>query len=127
MENLQGELLFFSSQNRNLIVLNRCPPSQPDSLKPLLRQGFGTLQGCRKKCVYVLQELNQCSLIFLQALRQKFIDTPYRYTNREKKEVMVAQVGWAGIKLGRIDFFIEKKSKNIFAHGGAKTIINKSC
>ncbi len=56
-----------------------------------------------------------------------FIDTPYRYTNREKKEVMVAQVGWAGIKLGRIDYFIEKKSKNIFAQGTSKTILKKSC
>jgi len=56
-----------------------------------------------------------------------FIDTPYRYTNRENKEVLIAQVGWAGIKLGRIDFYIDKKSKNIFAHGSTKTITKKSC
>ena len=65
--------------------------------------------------------------LILGAHTHTFIDTPYRYTNREKKEVMIAQVGWAGIKLGRIDYFIEKKSKNIFAQGSTKTILKKSC
>ncbi len=65
--------------------------------------------------------------LILGAHTHTFIDTPYRYTNRENKEVLIAQVGWAGIKLGRIDYFIDKKSKYIFAHGTAKTIIQKSC
>ena len=56
-----------------------------------------------------------------------FIDTPYRYTNRERKEVLIAQVGWGGIKLGRIDFFIEKKSRKLFASGSVKDILKKSC
>lgn len=38
-----------------------------------------------------------------------FLDEPYKYYNREGKPVLVAQVGWAGIKLGRIDFYIEKR------------------
>lgn len=46
-----------------------------------------------------------------------FIEEPYRYYNRESKPVLVAQVGWAGIKLGRIDFYAEKKSRKIFADG----------
>jgi 5'-nucleotidase len=40
-----------------------------------------------------------------------FIDDPYKYINRDGKEVLVAQVGWAGIKLGRIDYYFEAKSK----------------
>ncbi len=40
-----------------------------------------------------------------------FIDDPYKYFNRDGKEVMVAQVGWAGIRLGRIDYFFETNSK----------------
>ncbi|MEO5571203.1 MAG: metallophosphatase [Bacteroidia bacterium] len=40
-----------------------------------------------------------------------FIDDPYKYINRDGKEVLVAQVGWAGIKLGRIDYYFESKSK----------------
>ena len=54
-----------------------------------------------------------------------FIDQPYRYYNRENKPVLVAQVGWAGIKLGRIDFFIEKKSGKIFADGNTVKVLNK--
>ncbi len=54
-----------------------------------------------------------------------FIDQPYRYYNRENKPVLVAQVGWAGIKLGRVDFFIEKKSGKIFADGNTVKVLNK--
>ena len=39
-----------------------------------------------------------------------FLDNPVRYKNKSGKEVLVAQVGWAGIKLGRIDYYFEKKS-----------------
>jgi 5'-nucleotidase len=55
-----------------------------------------------------------------------FIDSPYKYFNRENKPVMVAQVGWAGIKLGRIDFYIEKKSGKIFAEGNTVKVLTKS-
>jgi 5'-nucleotidase len=42
-----------------------------------------------------------------------FLDEPVRYRNRTGHEVLVAQTGWAGIRLGRIDYFfdIEKKKK----------------
>ena len=40
-----------------------------------------------------------------------FMKEPAVYKNAESKEVMVFQVGWAGINLGRIDFFLEKKTK----------------
>jgi 5'-nucleotidase len=38
-----------------------------------------------------------------------FLDNPVKYMNKERKEVLVAQVGWAGIKLGRIDYFFDAK------------------
>jgi 5'-nucleotidase len=40
-----------------------------------------------------------------------FMDAPVSYKNRSGKEVLIFQVGWAGINLGRVDFFLEKKSK----------------
>ncbi len=55
-----------------------------------------------------------------------FIDTPYRYFNRDNKPVMVAQVGWAGIRLGRIDFFAERKSKKIFACGNSVKVFSNA-
>ncbi len=41
-----------------------------------------------------------------------FLDEPSQLMNKSNREVLVAQVGWAGIKLGRIDYYFDhKKSK----------------
>ena len=55
-----------------------------------------------------------------------FLDTPVRYRNRDGKDIYVAQVGWAGIRLGRIDYYIEKKSGKKSADGSSVKIINKT-
>ena len=39
-----------------------------------------------------------------------FFEKPIKYKNLEKKKVLLNQVGWAGINLGRIDFYIDKLS-----------------
>lgn len=40
-----------------------------------------------------------------------FLDEAVAYENLEGKEVLVNQVGWAGIRLGKIDFYFDKLSK----------------
>lgn len=55
-----------------------------------------------------------------------FIDEPYTYYNRDNKPVMVAQAGWAGLRLGRIDFFFERKSKIFASEGSTVKIFKKS-
>ncbi len=40
-----------------------------------------------------------------------FLDNPVMYTNKKEKKVFVAQVGWAGIKLGRIDYFFDAQGR----------------
>ncbi len=40
-----------------------------------------------------------------------FMDAPERVKNNANKEVLIYQVGWAGINLGRVDFYLEKASK----------------
>jgi 5'-nucleotidase len=55
-----------------------------------------------------------------------FLDEPARYKNQEGNEILVAQVGWAGIKLGRIDYYIEKKSKKKEVFGSTVKISKKS-
>ncbi len=40
-----------------------------------------------------------------------FMDAPASMKNSVGDEVLIFQVGWAGINLGRVDFFLEKKSK----------------
>lgn len=51
-----------------------------------------------------------------------FIDTPYTYYNRDGKEVLIAQVGWAGIRLGRIDYYIEARRRKKSAQGSTVKI-----
>ena len=55
-----------------------------------------------------------------------FLDEPVRYKNADGKETLVAQVGWAGIKLGRIDYYFEKNSKKKEAVGTTLKISRKS-
>lgn len=44
-----------------------------------------------------------------------FLPEPQTYTNRQGKNVLINQVGWAGLLLGRIDFYFDKNKqiKNI--------------
>ncbi len=44
-----------------------------------------------------------------------FIDEPYVFTDSDKKDIIIAQVGWAGVKLGRIDFYLAKNYGVMFA------------
>ncbi len=41
-----------------------------------------------------------------------FMDAPARVMNKQQKEVLVHQAGWAGIVLGRIDVYFERNFKN---------------
>ena len=40
-----------------------------------------------------------------------FLDEPVSYTNKDGQEVTVNQAGWAGILLGRIDYYFRKDFK----------------
>ncbi len=40
-----------------------------------------------------------------------FLDKATTVKNREEKDVVIAQVGWAGIRLGKIEIFTDKNSK----------------
>lgn len=40
-----------------------------------------------------------------------FLPEPQSYTNQQGKNVLINQVGWAGLLLGRIDFYFDKNKK----------------
>ncbi len=42
-----------------------------------------------------------------------FLDVPDIVKNSEQKNVLIAQAGWAGIKLGRIDFLLGEKGEKL--------------
>ncbi|KXK41622.1 MAG: metallophosphoesterase [Bacteroidetes bacterium OLB11] len=43
-----------------------------------------------------------------------FLDKPYITKSRNKKEIIVTQVGWAGINLGEISVLFDKEKNNNF-------------
>ncbi len=53
-----------------------------------------------------------------------FLDRPLVTKNRDGKDICVAQVGWAGIKLGRIDIYLDKNNKKKLIEGTAHTLTN---
>ena len=42
-----------------------------------------------------------------------FLDEPVIVKNSEEKNVLIAQTGWGGIRLGRIDFLLEEKGRKV--------------
>lgn len=55
-----------------------------------------------------------------------FLDEPVRYKNKSNKEVLVAQVGWAGIRLGRVDYYFDVRSRKKEALGCSVKISEKT-
>lgn len=50
-----------------------------------------------------------------------FLDKPFIVRNKKKKNVLITQAGWGGVKLGRIDFIFSDKKKILSAN--AQTVI----
>ncbi len=50
----------------------------------------------------------------------RFFDEPRKYINKQGKEVVVNQAGWAGIQLGRLDYNLLKNEKKIL---NSKTVL----
>jgi 5'-nucleotidase len=55
-----------------------------------------------------------------------FIDQPYVLRNSDGKEIIICQVGWAGVKLGRIDFYLVKHAGIKFADAYTEKIIKNN-
>jgi len=53
-----------------------------------------------------------------------FLDAPVKYKNLAAEEVLVNQVGWAGVWLGRLDIFFEKKRGKKW-HSGKPVLVSK--
>jgi 5'-nucleotidase len=51
-----------------------------------------------------------------------FLEHPTRVKNKEGAEVLVNQVGWAGLRLGRIDYFVSPGTNKHVAEGHALKI-----
>ena len=59
----------------------------------------------------ILAKQSSCIDLIIGGHTHTFLDKPVSYLNNIGKEVLVAQVGWAGIRLGRIDYFFDAKGR----------------
>lgn len=51
-----------------------------------------------------------------------FLDQPARLRNAEYNEILIAQAGFGGIKLGRIDIYFNEKTKKVFSNSSHEKI-----
>jgi 5'-nucleotidase len=65
-----------------------------------------------KICDKILAAKTENIDLILGGHTHTFLPAPETYTNRQGKNVLVNQVGWAGLLLGRIDFFFDS-NKNV--------------
>ncbi len=54
-----------------------------------------------------------------------FFNKPEEYSNADGQKVIVNQVGWAGIYLGRLDFYFEQKNKKALITQGPIPVLKK--
>ncbi|MFM7016048.1 MAG: bifunctional metallophosphatase/5'-nucleotidase [Bacteroidota bacterium] len=71
--------------------------------------------GSKKISDAVLAEQSENIDLILGGHTHTFLDKPEELKNLKGKKVLVAQTGFGGIRLGRIDFFIDKKTGK-FSH-----------
>ena len=64
--------------------------------------------------------------IILGGHTHTFIDSPLKIRNRNKEEVLVCQVGWAGIKLGRADYYFEISSRKKYVSASTLKVLTMS-
>lgn len=55
-----------------------------------------------------------------------FLDKPEEFMNKKGQKVLVNQVGWAGIQLGRLDFEFSKFSRKNLSNSAALPVTKKS-
>jgi 5'-nucleotidase len=70
----------------------------------------------------ILAETSKNIDLILGGHTHTFFDKPEEYKNAAGEKVLINQVGWAGIYLGRIDFYFEEKRKAALVSGKPQLI-----
>ncbi|MEO1411873.1 MAG: metallophosphatase [Bacteroidota bacterium] len=66
---------------------------------------------------HTLAQQSQGIDLILGGHTHTFLDAPVRVINAEGEAVLIHQVGWAGLRLGRIDVYFEKRRQRKAARG----------
>jgi 5'-nucleotidase len=76
--------------------------------------GYKYQEDANKICDEILARESENVDLIIGGHTHTFMDEPVVYKNRQGDDVIVNQVGWAGIILGRLDFeFSKLKKKNL--------------
>jgi len=73
----------------------------------------------------ILAESTENIDIIIGGHTHTFLEKPTVALNSNGKEVLINQVGWAGINLGKIDLYFEKNTKNKSVKSSVKNISHK--
>lgn len=57
--------------------------------------------------------------IFIGGHTHRFMDKPLVLSNSDKKEVLIVQAGYGGVKLGKIEYFFSRDKKKKFMQGAS--------
>jgi 5'-nucleotidase len=96
----------------NLIAKNLKENEMCDIVICLSHLGY-RYEGTKKVSDAVLAEQSENIDLILGGHTHTFLDEPVEFKNLKGAKVLVAQTGFGGIRLGRIDFFIERKNGKI--------------
>lgn len=96
----------------NIIAKNLKENEKCDIIICLSHLGY-RYDGSRKVSDAVLAEQSDNIDLILGGHTHTFLDEPVAFKNLKGNKILVAQTGFGGIRLGRIDFLIEKKSGKI--------------
>lgn len=55
-----------------------------------------------------------------------FLPHPVAYKNKLDKQILINQVGWAGLQIGRLDYFFHRSGRKIFSQANTVKIDKKS-
>ncbi len=86
---------------------------------------LGYEYGIKKVSDKILAESTENIDIIIGGHTHTFLEKPIVALNRKGKDVLINQVGWAGINLGKIDLYLEKKSKKKSVKSSLKNISHK--
>jgi 5'-nucleotidase len=96
----------------NVLAKNLKEKEKCDIIICLSHLGY-RYDGSRKVSDAVLAEQSDNIDLILGGHTHTFLDEPVAFKNLKGNKVLVAQTGFGGIRLGRIDFLIEKKNGKI--------------
>ena len=75
--------------------------------------------------IVLAQQTNNIDLI-IGGHTHTFLDKPVKENNMDGKEVLINQVGWAGVQIGRLDYFFQKKHSKKFSNHQTVIVDKKS-